>query len=272
MRRLIVVFLFFSCAICMIAQVDLTRFPQMQRDSALVEIVQNVLLHKFPERYYKNVYPVISEYRIELELRAWLQRGEMQQRRYRYPHGVETGDICYSVQFYYKNEQGKEADESVSAEIIGKTGEVWTLSLQSGDIVAHYDWERLTQIVDASRNQKGLCGMPASQRDSLLGNIARKAVKTYWPELYRENLHPNVVQGDFSVMRLRWKKQEEGLPDYVLPNDVLYMVYLYYEGWKKERYLFPRPYVAIVYIVGRTQKAYLIESGAIEGERWRCLL
>ena len=271
MKRLIFVLLFFSCAICMAARVDLTRLPQMQRDSALVAIVQNVLLHKFPDRYHKNVYPVISEYRIDLEVSAWLQRGEMQ-RRYRYPHGVETGDIGYSVQFYYKNKQGKEADESVSAEIIGKTGEVWMLSLQSGDIVAHYGWERLAQIADASRNKKGLWGMPASQRDSLLGDIARKAVKTYWPALYRENLHPNVVQGDFSAVRLRWKKQEEGLPDYVLPNDVLYMVYLYYEDWKKERYLFPRPYVAIVYIVGKNQKAYLIKSGAMEGERCRCLL
>lgn len=56
MRRLFV-FLFLFCATLSMAQVDLTVLPKAERDSALVAIVQGLILQKFPENIARIYIP-----------------------------------------------------------------------------------------------------------------------------------------------------------------------------------------------------------------------
>lgn len=125
---------------------------------------------------------------------------------------------------------------------------------------------------DVPSDQRRLSAMPINERDSILGDIARRTVKEKWPELYREEVYTTVIEGDFSIMRLKWQRKDSAVPDYVRPEDIYYTVTLYYKNWKKERDFFDSAVTAQVRIIEKTREAYKIWSGAREGIMERSLL
>lgn len=276
MRRLFV-FLFLFCATFSMAQVDLTVLPKAERDSALVAIVQGLILQKFPEIYRKDIYPVISESYANKGM-EWIYDDGLSEKYYKYPDYVKSGDVCYNVQFYYKywQEEDLRTPCITSATVIGKTGDIKNITLYHSESERlYYWWGDLMQIPDTSAAKRRLSGMSRTERDSILTDIARETVRRHWPELDRENVLPSIRVCDFSILRLGWVNEDSSIPDYVNPADIYYVVTFYYKDWKKEKgkkKFFQGAITASVYIIEKTREAYKIESGASEGDRWRYLL
>ncbi|WP_025076417.1 hypothetical protein, partial [Bacteroides faecichinchillae] len=49
-------------------------------------------------------------------------------------------------------------------------------------------------------------------------------------------------------------------PDYVYPEDLFYIVTLYYEKWREKKLEYP--FTAVIYIVEKTREPYLIRLGS----------
>ena len=88
MRQLLL-FLFLFYVSSSMAQIDLTVLPKEERDSALVAIVQNLLLRKFPDKYREEVYPIIWEGVVDKSI-DWGVNGKKQyEKHYKYPDYVK---------------------------------------------------------------------------------------------------------------------------------------------------------------------------------------
>ena len=259
MRQLLL-FLFLFYASSSMAQIDLTVLPKEERDSALVAITQNFLLRKFPKWYRKDVQPVISQGNFIPNLK-WKWRGDKSfpEKYYELPDYLKPEDVCYTVTLYYEHfvEEDFYNDYTAYAEIVGKTGEICCLFLGSGFM---YSWHYLRNAPDVPSEEKRLSALPEAERDSILNAIAQKAFKEKYPDSYREHLLPYISTHDFSVLRIKWKRRDESVPDYVNPADIYYIVNLYYKDWEKERDVFSVPLVGSVYIVEKTREAYKVTS------------
>ena len=240
------------------AQIDLTVLPKAERDSALVAITQNFLLRKFPKWYRKDVQPVISQGNFIPILKwQWSRDKSVPEKYYKRPDYLKPEDVCYTVTLYYKNymEEGFAYDYTAYSEIVGKTGEICRLFFGSG---FGHSWYYLRNVSDVPLEEKRLSALPEAERDSILNAIAQKAFKEKYPDLYREHLLPYISTHDFSVLRIKWKRRDESIPDYVNPADTYYIVNLYYKDWQKERDIFSAPAVGSVYIVEKTREVYKV--------------
>ena len=260
MRQLLL-FLFLFYASSSMAQIDLTVLPKEERDSALVAIVQNLLLRKFPDKYREEVYPIIWEGVVDKSI-DWGVNGKKQyEKHYKYPDYVKSGDVYYHVDLYYKHwlEEDLGTYEIASATIIGKTGEIKGIYLYHTETerIFHW-WGDLPDIPDVPSDQRRLSALSRAERDSILNVIAQKAFKEKYPDSYREHLSPCITTHDFSILRLKWVQQDESVPDYVNPEDTYYIVNLYYKDWQKERDIFPAPFIGSVYIVEKTREVYKV--------------
>lgn len=254
MRQLLLfLFLFYACS--SMAQIDLTVLPKAERDSTLVRIAQNFLLRKFPDRYRTDIIPAFGEGDFNAFGTKWLS--EVTNLAEHVPSYVKPDDVWYEVILYYKDweKANWNAPYTVRARIVGRTGELYEVWFG----MSGYVFPEIDKLPDAVRRKKGL---KKDERDRILAEIARKTVKEKWTELYREPTIPVIEQYDFSARGLDWMLQDFAVPDYVSPDDIYYVVTLWYEDWKKEEDFFLRPYIAKVYIVGKTLEAYKIESGA----------
>ena len=256
--RSFIILLFLSCATFSTAQVNLTVLPKAERDSMLVKIVQDYLLRKFPDRYREDIFPTFSEGDFRICGEKWLLEKYFPSKQL--PPQIKPKDIWYEVILYYKYwEEAKwDSPYTIRARIVGKTGELYEAWLGTFG----YKWPELYELPDVISNKRRPSTLPRDERDSILIDIAQKTVKKEWPELYREPTYPVVEQYDFSIRRLDWMLQDFAVPDYVNPEDLYYVVTLYYENWEKEDDFFSRPYIAKIYIVEKTREAYKIESGA----------
>lgn len=106
--------------------------------------------------------------------------------------------------------------------------------------------------------QKPLSELPEKERNEILVDIAQTALKENYPKWYRKNIRPVIEQRIFKNVESR----KEGLlpvPDYVKNGDIFYMVYLYYDKWREEK--FEYDYTAFVLIVDKTREAFQIHLG-----------
>ena len=106
--------------------------------------------------------------------------------------------------------------------------------------------------------QKPLSELPEKERNEILVDIAQTALKENYPKWYRKNIRPVIEQRIFKNVESR----KEGLlpvPDYVKDGDIFYMVYLYYDKWREEK--FEYDYTAFVLIVDKTGEAFSLHLG-----------
>ena len=106
--------------------------------------------------------------------------------------------------------------------------------------------------------QKPLSELPEKERNEILVDIAQTALKENYPKWYRKNIRPMVVRRIFEDVESR-KKGILPVPDYVKDGDVFYMVYLYYDKWREEK--FEYDYTAFVLIVDKTREAFKLHLG-----------
>lgn len=250
-----VLLLLFCTANTMVAQVPLSSMPKEKRDSALVEITQNLLKEKFPKWYREKIIPSVTQSDFKHLNRKWLQEG-WPASFYILPEYLKPEDLCYDVTLYYENyyAEGFEWNFTAQATIIDKSHEVYRIFL-GGNM--GYRWHALQQM----KAVEPLSSMSVEKRDSILVEISQNVLKEKYPELYREDIYPLISQSDFRLKDLEWTDEiVEYTPNYVAREDKFYIVTLYYEKWRKEK--LQCPFTAIVYIVEKTREPYLIRLGS----------
>lgn len=221
-------------------------------------------------------------------------------KRY-YPQYLEWSDTCYYVTLYYPRwkEEGFKFPYTAHVQIRDKSREVYSLHLGGnascmlawnvvwGDL--HVMWRhdsmngrqsdrleayarevmrRRTPEAPVDKEVKeGLLSLPVKERNDTLVAIAMRAVKKEMPKWSWEGVVPLIAQGDFAALRLKWVPQNfwygalgDGLPAYVKPEDTYFLVAFCDPAHGKKGQL--SPYVAEVYIVGRTGEAYGVDIEA----------
>lgn len=241
------VLLFFLCVTdILVAQEPLSSMSKEKRDSVLVEITQNLLKEKFPKRYCKNVIPIIEQGDFMFYSLKWVQKDDY----YRIPDYLKPEDLNYKVTLYEECKGGLEKSRVIAdALIIDKTHEVF--KVWPGPL-SLLDWYQLKDY-----QPKLLSAMPKEKRDSILVEISQNLLKEEYPKLYRKNVVPSIVQGDFKILTISGlDSTKEYIPDCVVPDDIYYVVQLYYENWKEDK--FESPFTAL-YILDKTQEVYKIQ-------------
>lgn len=248
--------LLFTCTTnVLFAQVPLSSMPKEKRDSALVEITQNLLKGKFPKWYREKIIPSVTQSSFKYLNRKWLQEG-WPDSFYILPEDLKPEDLCYHVALYYENyhEEGFECNFTARAIIIDKSHEVYRIFL--GENMG-YRWHALQQM----KAVEPLSSMSVEKRDSILVEISQNVLKEKYPELYREDIYPLIDQSDFRLKGLEWTDDiVKYTPNYVAKEDKFYIVTLYYEKWREEE--LQCPFTGIVYIVEKTREPYLIRLGS----------
>lgn len=112
-------------------------------------------------------------------------------------------------------------------------------------------------------NAQKLSSMSRLQRDSVMEACLQTALKNRYPELYREDVSPLTVKGDF-----RWLVSEvsawngmrrSDVPTHVRPDDVYYEMTLYYWNWHNEG--FTDRYTARGVFLDRTGELLFMRPG-----------
>lgn len=256
MKHFFLLLLFVCTNGMLIAQEPLSSMPKEKRDSLLVEITQNLLKEKFPKWYRKDIIPGVVQGDFMFLKHKWLQEG-WPDSFYILPDSLKPEDLCYHVTLYYEKWRDKRVEYRYTAEatIIDKSHEVYRIYLPVPNM--GFRWHALQKM----KGEELLSSMPKQKRDSILVEISQNVLKEKYPELYHKDIEPNVEQSDFRLKGLEWTDDiVKYTPDYVYPEDLFYIVTLYYEKWREKKLEYP--FTAVIYIVEKTREPYLIRLGS----------
>ena len=115
-------------------------------------------------------------------------------------------------------------------------------------------------IDSVARAQERLSQMSIPKRDSILVEIVQKVLKEKYPKCYREKgITPRIDEGVYEYDASYYKNISETIPNYVKKGDIFYMVTLYYDKAKEEK--FEYFYTAMMVIQEKTRRPSRIHLG-----------
>ena len=261
MKRVVILSIF-TCAACILmAQKSLMLQQKADRNRLLKETVQQLLCDKFPAWFREEVYPVVWQTDFKGEKMKW-EAGFAEH----VPSYIDEQDTCYQVTLYYKQwrEEGFYYPYTAKAVVIGKTNEVYNLTL-GGKKKGFFGWTDLQGMPVAPTEEERLSLLPVSERDSILIEIAKNAIREKIPDWPLNDFSVAIEQGDFALLRLDWVPWDEVVPDYVSPEDIYYKVIFDDRKWKEKQML--SSHMIDVYILEKTREIYRMET-EYDWARW----
>lgn len=241
----------------------LSTLPQAERDSILVEILQDYLKSRKPKWYRRDVCPVISQGDFRSEGVYWREM-----HRKPFPKYIEWTDTCYYVTLYYPKwrEEGFKYPYTAKATIREKSRELFHVSL-GGKEELLMDWGVVWSELNRYESFNRISSYEkVSFRNERLEQIARDALKKKETYLPVDEFEISISEGDFEISKLDWLPQPWKSADYTAPTDICYKVQFYDPQWRTRK--LDSPLIAEVYIEDTTAEVYRIDVVYDEVRWW----